>query len=128
MDQKPLLLEYDQGIAKITLNLPEVRNALSLEIRLGLREMFNNLAEEDVEVIWEVDRDLEDEVADHPLQMLAKKVSDPMCFFFVNTLITLIFNRFTFYMPRFSPPPSISRSSRPCAQPSTRALVYHPLT
>jgi 2-(1,2-epoxy-1,2-dihydrophenyl)acetyl-CoA isomerase len=47
MDQKPLLLEYDQGIAKITLNLPEVRNALSLEIRLGLREMFNNLGEEE---------------------------------------------------------------------------------
>jgi 2-(1,2-epoxy-1,2-dihydrophenyl)acetyl-CoA isomerase len=47
MDKDPLLLEIDQGIAKITLNLPEVRNALSLEIRLGLREMFNRLAEEE---------------------------------------------------------------------------------
>jgi 2-(1,2-epoxy-1,2-dihydrophenyl)acetyl-CoA isomerase len=47
MEKNPLLLEYDQGIAKITLNLPEVRNALSLDIRLGLREMFNKLAEEE---------------------------------------------------------------------------------
>jgi 2-(1,2-epoxy-1,2-dihydrophenyl)acetyl-CoA isomerase len=52
MDKNPLLLEYDQGIATITLNLPEVRNALSLEIRLGLREMLNKLAEdESVKVI-----------------------------------------------------------------------------
>jgi 2-(1,2-epoxy-1,2-dihydrophenyl)acetyl-CoA isomerase len=47
MEKNPLLLEYDQGIAQITLNLPEVRNALSLEIRLGLREMFNKLAEDE---------------------------------------------------------------------------------
>ena len=62
---------------------------------------LEDLVEEDVEVIQEVDWDLEDEVADHPLQMLAKKVSDLMCFFFANTLIAPIFIRFTFYMPRF---------------------------
>ena len=47
MDKKALLLEHDQGVAKITLNLPEVRNALSVEIRLGLGEMFKKLGEEE---------------------------------------------------------------------------------
>jgi 2-(1,2-epoxy-1,2-dihydrophenyl)acetyl-CoA isomerase len=47
MDKKALLLEVDQGIAKITLNLPEVRNALSVEIRLGLGEMFKKLGQEE---------------------------------------------------------------------------------
>jgi 2-(1,2-epoxy-1,2-dihydrophenyl)acetyl-CoA isomerase len=47
MDKKALLLEHDQGVATITLNLPEVRNALSVEIRLGLGEMFKKLGEEE---------------------------------------------------------------------------------
>ncbi len=52
MDKKALLLETDQGVAKITLNLPEVRNALSLEIRLGLVAILKELREkEDVKVI-----------------------------------------------------------------------------
>ncbi len=52
MDKKALLLEHDQGVAKITLNLPEVRNALSLEIRLGLVDILKELGEkEDVKVI-----------------------------------------------------------------------------
>ena len=52
MDKKALLLEHDQGVAKITLNLPEVRNALSLEIRLGLVDILKELGEkEDVRVI-----------------------------------------------------------------------------
>ena len=48
MDKKALLLEIDQGVAKITLNLPEVRNALSLEIRLGLVDILRKLGEEEV--------------------------------------------------------------------------------
>lgn len=47
MDKKALLLEHDQGVAKITLNLPEIRNALSLEIRLGLVDILRKLGEED---------------------------------------------------------------------------------
>jgi len=47
MDKNPLLLELDQGVAKITLNLPEVRNALSVEIRMGLGEMFKKLGEDE---------------------------------------------------------------------------------
>jgi 2-(1,2-epoxy-1,2-dihydrophenyl)acetyl-CoA isomerase len=47
MDKNALLLEHDQGIAKITLNLPEVRNALSVEVRLALGEMFKKLGEEE---------------------------------------------------------------------------------
>jgi 2-(1,2-epoxy-1,2-dihydrophenyl)acetyl-CoA isomerase len=52
MDKNPLLVERDKGVAKIILNLPEIRNALSLEIRLGLVDIFKELGEkEDVKVI-----------------------------------------------------------------------------
>jgi 2-(1,2-epoxy-1,2-dihydrophenyl)acetyl-CoA isomerase len=47
MERKALLLEQDQGVARITLNLPEVHNALSLEIRVGLIEMFRKFAEDE---------------------------------------------------------------------------------
>jgi enoyl-CoA hydratase/carnithine racemase len=41
------LLEQDQGVARITLNLPKVHNALSLEIRAGLIEMFRKFGEDE---------------------------------------------------------------------------------
>lgn len=41
------MLEQDQGVARITLNLPEVHYALSLEIRVGLIEMFRKLGEDE---------------------------------------------------------------------------------
>ncbi len=47
MEKNPLLVERHEGLAKITFNLPEVRNALSVEIRLGLGELFKKLGEEE---------------------------------------------------------------------------------
>jgi 2-(1,2-epoxy-1,2-dihydrophenyl)acetyl-CoA isomerase len=47
MEKNPLLVERHEGFAKITFNLPEVRNALSAEIRLGLGELFKKLGEEE---------------------------------------------------------------------------------
>jgi 2-(1,2-epoxy-1,2-dihydrophenyl)acetyl-CoA isomerase len=47
VSENPFLLEVDQSIAKITLNLPEIRNALSLEVRLELTDLFRRLGDED---------------------------------------------------------------------------------
>ena len=52
MNNNPLLLERDHGLAKITLNLPEIRNALSLEIRMDLADLFKKLgADESVKAV-----------------------------------------------------------------------------
>jgi 2-(1,2-epoxy-1,2-dihydrophenyl)acetyl-CoA isomerase len=47
MPENPFRLEVDQAIAKITLNLPEIRNALSLEVRLELTDLFRRLGDDD---------------------------------------------------------------------------------
>ncbi|MBI5605089.1 MAG: enoyl-CoA hydratase/isomerase family protein [Deltaproteobacteria bacterium] len=47
MNENPILLDVNQGVARITLNLPEVRNALSLEVRMTMAEMFMKLGEDE---------------------------------------------------------------------------------
>jgi 2-(1,2-epoxy-1,2-dihydrophenyl)acetyl-CoA isomerase len=47
MDYKHILFEETDHIARITLNIPEKRNALNLEIRSELLDAFRRVAEED---------------------------------------------------------------------------------
>ncbi len=47
MDYKHILFEETDHIARITLNIPEKRNALNLEIRSELLDAFRHAAEED---------------------------------------------------------------------------------
>lgn len=47
MDYQRLIVGIEQNIAKISLNLPKSRNALDLEIRLELIDLFMRLREDD---------------------------------------------------------------------------------
>lgn len=47
MDLKAILFEEENHIAKITLNVPEKRNALSLDMRLDLLQVFRQISDDD---------------------------------------------------------------------------------
>ncbi|MDP6128020.1 MAG: enoyl-CoA hydratase/isomerase family protein, partial [Planctomycetota bacterium] len=45
-NQKDVLFECEQNLARITLNRPEVRNALSLSVLEELRESFRQISQD----------------------------------------------------------------------------------
>lgn len=47
MNFKTILFEQENHIAKITLNIPESRNALNLDMRVELLEVFRQISEDD---------------------------------------------------------------------------------
>ena len=47
MNFKTILFERQNHIAKITLNIPETRNALNLDMRVELLEVFRQISDDD---------------------------------------------------------------------------------
>jgi len=47
MNFKTILFEQENHIAKITLNIPEMRNALNLDMRVELLEVFRYISDDD---------------------------------------------------------------------------------
>jgi len=47
MNFKTILFEQENHIAKITLNIPETRNALNLDMRVELLEVFRQISDDD---------------------------------------------------------------------------------
>lgn len=47
MNFKTILFEQENHIAKITLNIPETRNALNLDMQIELLEVFRQISDDD---------------------------------------------------------------------------------